>query len=106
MELTKLIAKPTLVKVSIDGADIVKEYGEPIEFYIYDRQKMDVFMRMATIKEENYAEIAGMVEQLVLDKDGKQIITKDATLPVKVMMKVIQKVVDSLGNSVSQTTEK
>jgi|DEB0MinimDraft_6_1074348.scaffolds.fasta_scaffold84962_3 hypothetical protein len=106
MELSKLTAKPTLVKVTIDDEDIVKEFGEPIDFYVYDRQKMDVFMQMATIKQENYGEIATLVEKLVLDKDGKQVITKESTIPVKVMMRVIQKVVDSLGNSVSQTTKK
>lgn len=97
MKLTQLKAKPQLVKVILDDEDTVKQYNEPVEFWIYDRQPMDVFVRLATVKTENIAELFELVNTMILDEEGKPIITNDETLPMDVMSKVIQKVVERLG---------
>jgi hypothetical protein len=59
---------------------------------------MDVFTRMANLSESS--DIAGLldiVRTLVLDEDGKEILTKESTLPTSVLMKVISKVTEHLG---------
>jgi len=105
MKLTQLASKPQLECVSIDDADIVEQYGEPLEFYMYDRQDMETFMSMASIDQENQSEILKLISNLVYDADGKRIITDEVSLPIPVMTRVIQKVVSRLGNLQSQTTE-
>lgn len=97
MKLSELSAKPKLVSVIIDDEEIVKEYGEPLEFYTYDRQPVDVFLKLASIDQNNPSMVIDAVRKLILDENGKEIITQDGTLPSKVLMKVIQKAVESLG---------
>lgn len=97
MELTKLTAKPQLVKLTIDDKDTIDEYKEPLEFYTWDRQPIDSFMKLASLDKNNYNSVIDVVSKMVMDKDGGQIITKDNVLPNKVLMKVITKVVESLG---------
>lgn len=106
MKLAELSAKPQLIKLSIDDEDIVSQYGEPIEFWVYDRQPMDTFMKLATLDKDNIAHLGDVIIKLILDENGKPMLADDKILPAGVMMKVITKVVDSLGNSVGQTTKK
>jgi hypothetical protein len=98
MKLSQIAAKPKLIEVSIDDEEIIKEYEEALTFYTWDRQPMDVFTRMANLSESN--DVAGLldiVRTLVLDEDGKEILTKESTLPTSVLMKVISKVTEHLG---------
>jgi len=81
----------------VDDEETIKEYNEPIEFYTWDRQPIDSFMKLASMDKSNYASVVDVVSKMVMDKDGGQIITKDNVLPNKVLMKVITKVVESLG---------
>jgi hypothetical protein len=103
MKLSQLTAKPQLIEVSIDDEDTIKEFGEAITFYTWDRQPMDTFVKLANLTSENDSKnirIGDMIEvvrTLVLDEKGKEIISKDNTLPVNVLTKVIQKVTETLG---------
>lgn len=103
MKLAELTAQPKLIPLSIDDEDTVAKYGEPVEFWVYDRQPMENFMAMATIDKENFGSIAGVLGKIVLDEKGAPILNDKNILPMDIMIKVITKVVDSLGNSVSQT---
>lgn len=105
MKLAQLVAEPQLTKVIIDDAETVKQFGEALEFWVYDRQDMDTFMKLATVNQDNFGEIAEVIRKLVLDEEGKPVLKGKATLPMGVMLKVIEKVVSNLGNSVSQTME-
>jgi hypothetical protein len=42
MKLEKLASKPQLIKLIIDDAEIIEEFGEPLEFWTWDRQPIDV----------------------------------------------------------------
>ena len=97
MKLTQLTAKPQLIKIAIDDEDIVAEFGEPIEFYVLDRYPMKKFLKLATIKEDEYGEIVDLVEELVLDEKGKAILGGENLLPTKIMTRVVGKVVETLG---------
>lgn len=97
MKLTDLAREPQLVQITIDDEDIVKEYGEAIEFWTYDRQPMDVFLRLANRREEDNQGIIDLVRTLVLDEKGQAIIRDKITLPVGIMMRVLARVVEQLG---------
>ena len=89
MKLSQLASKPQLVKMTIDDEEIVAEFGEPLEFYTWDRQPMDVFIKMAAVDSTNYATVIDSVRSLILDENGKQILDKDIMLPTHVLMKVV-----------------
>lgn len=99
MKLTELAKKPQLIKIVLDDAETIAEHGEAIEFWSWDRQPMDVFMKLANVDQNNAATVIDAVKNLVLDETGRAIITEDTVLPTKIMMRVITCVVENLGKS-------
>jgi hypothetical protein len=98
MKLSQLSKEPQLIEISLDGEEIIKEYGESLVFYTWDRQPMDVFTRLANQGEKaDIGELLDIVRTLVLDEDGKEILTQNSTLPTPVLMQVINKVITQLG---------
>lgn len=97
MKLSQLAAKPQLVKFELDDKEIVAEYGEAIEFYSWDRQPLDIFMKLANANQQDMGQMIDVVKTLILDEEGKQIINDDNMLPSTLLIKVIAKVVEKLG---------
>jgi hypothetical protein len=97
MKITQLAAKPQLVKMTLDDEEIVKEFGEALEFWIWDRQPIDKFIRLATLKAEDFGQLIAAVNDMVLDEDGSPALKDGETLPTNVMTKLIGKVVETLG---------
>lgn len=97
MKLNQLAAKPQLIKFTLDDEDVIKEFGEPIEFYSWDRQPIDVFMKLANANQQDMKVMVDIIRTMILDEDGKEIIKGENTLPSGILIKVIAKVVESLG---------
>lgn len=97
MKLSQLVAKPQLIQIIINDEDIVKEFGEPIEFWTYDRQPMDTFMKLASMDGSNYGEIVKAVKGLVLDEEAKPVLKDNEMPPTKVLIRVVGKVLEGLG---------
>lgn len=98
MKLSQLAAKPTLIKLELDDEDTVKEYGEPLEFWVYDRQPIDTYVRMATVGENSPGEMIKLINAMVMDEQGEIIAKDDMVFPGKVMTRILTKVVETLGN--------
>jgi len=97
MKLADIAKKPQLIEVTISDEDIVAEFGEALTFWTWDRQPMDVFLKLASVDQANTASVIAAVRDLILDEAGKPILVGDVSLPTKVMMRVITSVVESLG---------
>ena len=97
MKLSQLTAKPQLIDIHIDDEDTIKEFGQAIEFWTWDRQPMDVFMKLANASGNDTAGIIGIVRTLILDEKGKEILKDDDMLPTHILMKAIAKVTELLG---------
>jgi len=97
LKLTQLASKPQLIQVLIDKAEIVEAYGDELEFWIWDRQPIDQFIKMATTGNDNYGEMIKMVNELILDEDGNKVLKEGEALPNDVMITVIGAVVERLG---------
>lgn len=97
MKLNQLAAKPQLVEVSLDDEDIIKEFGEAVTFHTWDRQPLDLFMKLANTSQNNIVEMIDVVRTMILDENAKEIINKDNMLPSHVMIKAIAKIVELLG---------
>jgi hypothetical protein len=97
MKLATLSAKPQLTIVTLDDEDVVKEFGEPLEFYTWDRQPLDVFMQLANASKVDPTAMITVARSLILDEEGKEIISGDNMLPSNVLIKCIAKIVEQLG---------
>ena len=97
LKLTQLASKPQLIKITLDDKEIVEKFGDELEFWIMDRQPIDQFIKMATMDNDNQGALIRMVNDLVLDEDGKKVLGDGEALPNAVMISVIAAVVDRLG---------
>jgi hypothetical protein len=97
MKLAQLANKPRLIELSINDETIIKEFGEPLTFHTWDRQPMHVFMRLSNISQDNTSELIDVVKTLILDEEGKQLLSDDNMLPTNVLMRAIAKVTEQLG---------
>lgn len=98
MQLSDISKAPQLIKMVVDDEDTIKEFGEAVEFYTYDRQPLDSFLKLATAKQDDTASMIKAVRPLILDQDGNQIINAERTIPTKLLLRVIAKLVELLGN--------
>lgn len=97
MKLNQLIAAPQLTKVSLDDEDVIKEFGEPLEWWIWDRQPLDRFLKLAAAEGNTGDQIVATMREMILDEEGKPLLVGDATLPTSVLLKVMNKMVSLLG---------
>lgn len=97
MKLSQIAAKPKLVEITMDEAEIVEEFGEPLTFWTWDRQPMEVFLKMSSIDANNYSVIIDTVKTMILDEKGQPVIKDDIVLPTNVMLRAINKIVEKLG---------
>lgn len=97
MELKALAAKPQLELVTVDDPVIVEAYGEPLEFYMWDRQDIPTYLKLSQIKDDQLA-IFDIVKTIVLDQAGQPVLGPGDVLPIEIMIPVIKAAVAKLGN--------
>lgn len=107
MNLTELAKTPKLVKVTIDDEKIVAKYGEPVNFWIYDRVDMEKFMALANLDgKTDIANVVNTMKDLILDEKGNKIIDGGKILPNDIMIKAVETTVVQLGNEMTPTLKK
>jgi hypothetical protein len=97
MKINQIASKPQLIMVTLDDEATIKELGETLDFWTWDRQPLDKFMKLASVRQDNPNEIIEVVRELILDEEGKVVIKDDIMLPTQILIRVIQKVVETLG---------
>lgn len=97
MKLVNVAKKPTLVRVELNDEDTIREFGEALEFWCYDRQPLDAFMKFAA-KANDPSVMVELVRDLILDEDGTPIMKDGNILPSKLMIRAVNKLMDVLGN--------
>jgi hypothetical protein len=97
MKINQIASKPQLIMVTLDDEATIKELGESLDFWTWDRQPLDKFMKLASVRQDNPNEIIEVVRELILDEEGKVVIKDDIMLPTQILIRVIQKVVETLG---------
>lgn len=98
MKITELSKTPELVKITIDDEHIVEKYGESIDFWTLDRQPMDVFLKLASAKQDDPASMIKALRPLLLNEDGTQVLTGDNMIPTDILILIVAKLVSRLGN--------
>lgn len=97
IKINQIASKPQLIKVVLDDDETKTELGDELEFWTWDRQPLDKFMKLAATKNDRPDEIIEVVRELILDEQGKVVIQGDVMLPTQILIRVIQKVVETLG---------
>lgn len=97
MKLSQIAAKPQLIKIELSDDEILAEFGEAIEFWTWDRQPLETFMRLANANQQDIGNMIDVIRTLILDENSHPIIAKDNMLPTNILMKVIAKIVEKLG---------
>lgn len=97
MKLSDLKAKPKLTKLVLDDEATIERYGEPVEFWAYDRQPMSVFLAMTSIDQNDPGSALMKLKDLILDDKGNPIIDEENVLPTSVLTAAIAKVTELLG---------
>ena len=97
MNLKDLAQKPTLVELKVTEPAIVEKYGDELSFWVYDRQPIDVFAKLATMQEANPLEFTDMLAQLILDAEGKPVMADGKVLPIDVLTEAVKLIGDTLG---------
>ena len=107
MNITKLAKKPTLVKVTLDDTEIVTNFGEAVEFWMYDVQPMHVFFSLAALENADPKEVAEIMSGLILNENGKPVMTKEngMTIDSAIMVAAITKIMATLGKSSTVNTK-
>jgi hypothetical protein len=97
MKLSQLAAKPQLMKLVLDDEETIAEYSEAIEFWTWDRQPLETFMKLANTNQADSGAMIEVIRTLILDEEGKPLIDGDSMLPSKVLLRAITKIVEALG---------
>jgi len=97
MKINQLAAKPQLIKITLDDQEVIDATGESVDFWTWDRQPLDKFMKLASVKADNPGELIDLVRTLILDEEGKEVITAETMIPTGVLVKAIGKIVETLG---------
>ncbi len=97
MKLTQLAKAPQLIRIELDDEEIRNEYGDSLEFWIFDRQPLDQFIKLATAKQDDIGSMIEMINAMILDENGERVIKDNLTLPSNIILKVVSKVTETLG---------
>lgn len=97
MKLSELAKEPQLIKLTIDEPKIVEKYGDELEFYMYDRQSIDIFSKLADVNEDNIGGYIPILQNIILNEDGRPVITDAEVLPMDVLTEAMKIIGEKLG---------
>ena len=99
MNLKELAVKPQLIKITLDDEEIIEEFGEALEFHVWDRQPIEKFIKFAgqKIHQDNFPEVVEFCAAMILDEEANPIMSDGKILPTSVMARCITAVFNQLG---------
>jgi hypothetical protein len=106
MDISTLAKKPELVKLEINDEDIVRDFGEPISFYIMDQIDVSTYFDFYKFQQNQDSDLLmSVLRKLILKEDGSRSIAEDSVLPVNLTLAVLVRINDFLGKSNTKTAE-
>jgi len=103
MKLSQIAKTQKLVKIVLDDEAIIALYDEPVEFWMWDRQDVPVFLKMAQLKDSE-VDIMNLLKELILDEKAQPMLKENEILPIEVVNPLVVAIMANLGNFKSQTT--
>lgn len=105
MDIKTLAKKPQLMEIIIDDEEIVKEYGEPITFYMKDFVDIATYFNYYQSQSQREGQaLALMIKKMILNKDGEPVLGDEDELPLDITLAVMSKINDNLGKSKTKSS--
>lgn len=98
--ISEFTKKPQLIEIQIDNEEIVKEYGEPITFWMKDHVDISTYFGLFKSQADNDGdEINKLLRKIVLNKESQPALAEDEVLPIDIAIAALTKINDVLGKS-------
>jgi len=97
MKLNQIISKPQLTRVELDNEEVIRIYGEPLEWWVWDRQPLDKFFKMMNADAASGEQIVAVLTEMILDETGEPLLKDGASLPTNILMMVVTKMTEIMG---------
>lgn len=100
MNISEFKIKPKIIQITIDDEAIVKEYGDEINFYMYDHLDLTTYFQFFKAQNEgNTDQLLKIVKTIILDEAGKPVMNDEYELPVDIFTNAVIKITEHLGKS-------
>ena len=97
MKLSELAKKPKLIELTISNPELVEKYGEELTFFMYDRQSLDIFTKLANATQDNIGEYMTILKDIIVNEDGKAVMDDEMVLPIDVLTEAMRLIGERLG---------
>jgi len=97
MKLNQIVSKPQLTRVELNNEEVIKLYGEPLEWWVWDRQPLDKFFKMMNADAASGEQIVSVLTEMILDETGEPLLKDGASLPTNILMMVVTKMTEIMG---------
>jgi hypothetical protein len=97
MKLQELAKKPKLIELTISNPDLVEKYGEELTFFMYDRQSLDIFTKLANATQDNIGEYMTILKDIIVNEDGQPVMDGEMVLPIDVLTEAMSLIGERLG---------
>lgn len=104
MKIKELAKAPQLQHCVIDSDFILEAYGEPLEFWIHDRLDIPVWLKLASLKNDQ-SQLFSFLADVIRDEKGNLVLKQGEMLPIEIIRVVVEAIVSKLGNFKAQTSE-
>lgn len=91
--------KPELVEIILDDEAVIKEFDEPVVFYMKDYIDVNTYFDFYRSQTDNSNELNIILRKLILNKDGEPVIKEGETLPITLAVNALAKINETLGKS-------
>ncbi len=94
MKLSQISENRKLIKLTCSDDDIISKYGEPLDFYIWDKQPIEIGLALAYSKENEYDDLEDILKQLILNSKAEQVIQPGYKMPNEVLLAAFFKIAE------------
>lgn len=100
MDIKNFAKRPELIEVTLDDESIVKEYGEPITFWMKDFVDINTYFDFFRSQSDKTGDELGLLlAKIILNKEGEPVLQAGETFPIDITIAALTKINECLGKS-------
>jgi hypothetical protein len=97
--------KPQLIEIVLDDESIVKEYGEPITFWMTDYVDINTYFDFFKSQSgKDGQELNILMRKLIKNSEGEPVLADDEALPIDISVAALTKINETLGKSKTKSS--
>ena len=100
MDIKQFAKRTQLTEITLDDEELVKLYGEPIKFWMYDFVDINTYFDFFRSQgDKNNGQLNAMLRSIILTADAKPALAEGDSLPIDIAVAALTKINDLLGKS-------